>query len=67
MWIVVAMPFPTIDLANPPAYVGDCLYCHLRLYADQPIVKFPDGQISHVACETDARRRGDSYEPAQAA
>jgi hypothetical protein len=57
------MSFATVDPANPPAHIGDCFYCELKLYADQPFVSFPDGQISHVACETDGRRRGDSYQP----
>jgi hypothetical protein len=64
---VAETPISIVDPANPPAHIGECLYCQLELYANQPIVLFPDGQISHVACETDARRRGDAHEPAQAA
>jgi hypothetical protein len=55
--------------ADPPVVRGRCIYCESRastagaaaaLYADQPLVVFPDGRLAHVACEIDARRRGVS-------
>lgn len=42
-----------------PNEVGTCRYCRCKLYEDAPIVHYPDGDLSHVACEADARRRGD--------
>lgn len=49
-----------LDTTRLPAVLGDCYYCGLTLWDDAPIVKFPDGAISHVACETDARRRAST-------
>ena len=28
------MSAPTVNPANPPADMGDCLYCQVKLYAD---------------------------------
>lgn len=56
----------TVD-APAREIVGDCRYCVQRdgqptggskLYAAEPHVLFPDGQVAHVACEIDSRRRG---------
>lgn len=40
-----------------PKLIGACKHCGLQLYEDGPFVKFPDGRLSHVACEIDARRQ----------
>jgi hypothetical protein len=55
---------------RPRAVVGDCRYCTARdgrptggskLYGGEPLKKFPDGSMAHVACEIDARRHGVSF------
>jgi hypothetical protein len=59
-----------VSVAEAPAVAGDCRYCTARdgraaasatLYANNPMVVFPDGALAHVACEIDARRRGVSF------
>lgn len=40
-----------------PQPAGTCKHCGLPLYKDQPLVTFPTGKVSHVACEIDARRQ----------
>jgi hypothetical protein len=41
-----------------PEALGECRYCHNALYYDSPVVCFPGGAVSHVACEIDQRRSG---------
>lgn len=42
---------------SSPTEIGDCCYCQLPLYADQPTSQL-DEPLSHVGCAVDARRTG---------